>query len=237
MNPLEQFHHDIGEVEAKLCYAFREKSLLALAFTHRSFINENRGLTNEHNERLELLGDSVLGLLISDYLYHRFPDKSEGDLSAMRSQLVSAPACADYVASLGLGVHLLLGKGEQMNAGRGRDSILANLFEAIIGAIYLDGGVAAAKEFLFWNFGEQIDAILDEPIVNPKAELQDIAQKQFGQTPIYEVVGEEGPDHSKLFRVTVVINDKSVGEGVGASKKEAQQAAASQALERMREAK
>lgn len=233
MNPLEQFLHDAGTVEAKLCYAFREKALLTLAFTHRSFINENRGVATEHNERLELLGDAVLGLLISDYLYNRYPGRSEGDISLMRSQLVSASSCADYISSLDVNPHLLLGRGEQMNDGRGRDSILANLFEAIIGAIYLDGGLEAARDFLFWNFEEQIEAILEQPPVNSKAQLQDFAQKRFQKTPVYEVVGEEGPDHSKLFCIAVSINGERVGEGKGPSKKEAQQEAAADALKRL----
>lgn len=235
MNPIEQFLQDIGTVEAKLCYAFRDKSLLTLAFTHRSFINEHREITSHHNERLELLGDAVLGLLISEYLYERYPDRSEGDLSLMRSQLVSAPSCADYVNSLDLNPHLLLGKGERMNDGRGRDSILANLFEAVMGAIYLDGGIEATREFLFWNFGEQIEGMLEQPPINAKAQLQDFSQKRFQQTPTYEVISEEGPDHSKLFRIAVLINNERVGEGTGLSKKEAQQEAAADALKRMGE--
>lgn len=233
MNPLEQFYHDAGTVEAKLCYAFRDKGLLALAFTHRSFINEYRDIVSEHNERLEFLGDAILGMIISDYLYTRFPDCSEGDLSLMRSRLVAAGACANYTASLDLADHLLLGKGERMNDGRGRESILANLFEAVIGAIYLDNGIEAVKEFLMWNFLEQFETILDEPRLNPKAELQDYVQKNFQETPIYEVVSEEGPDHSKSFRIAVLIRGDLAGEGTGPSKKEAQQAAASDALRRL----
>lgn len=233
MNPLEQFLEDAGTVEAKLCYAFKDKKLLSLAFTHRSFINEYRDVTSEHNERLEFLGDAILGMLVSDYLFTRYPNCSEGDLSLMRSRLVAAGSCATYTAALNLADHLLLGKGERMNDGRGRESILANLFEAIIGAIYLDGGIDAAKDFLFWNFLEAIEAILDEPQLNPKAELQDYVQKNFQETPIYEVVGEEGPDHSKSFRVAVLIRGDVAGVGIGLSKKEAQQAAATDALKRL----
>jgi ribonuclease-3 len=234
MNPLQSLITDASIIEAKLGYAFRDKNILALAFTHRSFINENRNTTTECNERLEFLGDSVLGVIISEYLYRYLPSTPEGDLSYMRSRLVEAASCTAYVERLDLEQHLLLGKGERMyRDSKGRDSILADLLEAVIGAIYLDGGIEAVKTFIFKNFSQEIDAILKTPIRNWKAVLQDFSQKHHQQAPIYKVLEAVGPDHSKKFTIAVHICDTEVGRGEGASKKEAQQAAASDALSRI----
>ena len=231
MNAYEELIRCAPEIESKLGYTFKDRSLLALAFTHRSFLNENKEVSH-HNERLEFLGDSILGMLIADYLYRYLPSTPEGELSVLRSRLVEASSCYLYVQKYELAQYLLLGKGERMNDGRGRESIVADLFEAIIGAIYLDGGLDAAKRFLFRNFSPEIDAILKTPLRNFKALLQDYCQKKFQVTPVYKVLNEEGPDHSKIFKICVVINDKEVGYGQGASKKEAQQAAAADALTR-----
>lgn len=229
MNQIEYLHQNISIIEAKLGYTFRDHSLLILAFVHRSFINENRIIT-QHNERLEFLGDAILGMLISDYLYRYLPLTPEGQLSYLRSRLVEAGSCVSYVQSLGIASYVLLGKGERMNDGRGRESILADLFEAIIGAIYLDGGLEAAKDFLFRNFTPQIENILKRPLHNWKALLQDYCQKKYQQTPSYHVLQASGPDHSKVFEVSVLINQIELGRGKGASKKEAQQAAAADAV-------
>ncbi|CUI17648.1 ribonuclease III [Candidatus Protochlamydia naegleriophila] len=231
MNQIEQLIQHASAIEAKLGYAFKDHSLLALAFVHRSFINENRDIT-QHNERLEFLGDSVLGMLISDYLYRHLPSTPEGQLSYLRSRLVEASSCVNYIQALNIGNYLLLGKGERMNDGRGRESILADLFEAIIGAIYLDGGIEAARHFLFKNFTKQIEMILATPLRNWKAILQDYCQKKYQQTPLYNVLQESGPDHSKVFQISVLIQQQELGRGMGASKKEAQQAAAADALSR-----
>lgn len=231
MKTYEELIRCAPEIESKLGYTFKDRSLLALAFIHRSFINENKEVGN-HNERLEFLGDSILGMLIADYLYRYLPSTPEGELSVLRSRLVEASSCFQYVQKYDLGKYLLLGKGERMNDGRGRESILADLFEAIFGAIYLDGGLEAAKRFLFRNFSPEIDAILKTPLRNFKAILQDYCQKKFQETPVYKVLSEEGPDHSKNFKICVVINNKEMGYGQGASKKEAQQAAAADALAR-----
>ena len=231
MNAIKELIDHSNIIEKKLGYHFRNRSLLALAFIHRSYINEHRDV-NEHNERLEFLGDSILGLLISDYLYRNLPEIPEGDLSALRSKLVDAPSCVANIQKLQLEKYLLLGKGERMNDGRGRDSILSDLFEALIGAIYLDGGLEAAKRFIFENFGEEIDMALKSPLQNFKAILQDMCQKKFQQMPNYQVLTETGPDHSKLFDVAVLVEGYQVGRGCGSSKKEAQQAAAHDALNR-----
>jgi len=235
MKSLKKLFSDYTEIELSLGYSFQNKSLLALALIHRSFVNENRDKVDSHNERLEFLGDAILGLLISDYLYRYLPTKPEGELSYIRSRLVDASSCKFYVCKLKIEQYLLMGKGERMNDGRGRDSILSNLFEAIIGAIYLDGGLEAARKFLFQNFSEEIGKILTRPEKNWKAELQDYSQKKFQQTPIYNITKEEGPDHNKTFEIEVLINNKSYGTGKGSSKKSAQQDAAEIAFKTIEE--
>ena len=218
------------EIESKLSYTFKDKKLLTLAFIHRSFYNENRQIVSEHNERLEFLGDSVLGLLISDYLYQNLPMQPEGELSQIRAHLVEAGTCARCLQKLGFASDVLLGKGEKMNEGRGRDTILADLFEALIGAIYLDGGLEEARAFFWKHFEEDIQQVLKAPVHNWKAELQDYSQKKYQKPPLYKVEKETGPDHSKIFHVIACLADVEVGRGVGASKKEAEQAAAEDAL-------
>jgi ribonuclease-3 len=230
MNQMKSLVQNIPFIEKTVGYSFKEQSLLVLAFVHRSFANENRTVT-QHNERLEFLGDSVLNILISEYLYrHLPPETSEGELSFLRSRLVEASSCAEYMQSLPIFSYILLGKGERTNDGRGRESILADLFEALIGAIYLDGGIEPAREFLFSKFNQQISLILKTPVRNWKALLQDYSQKKYQCTPSYYVLKESGPDHSKIFEVSVHINQKEISKGIGSSKKEAQQAAAANAL-------
>jgi len=231
MNQIEQLLQNLSTIEQKIGYQFRDQSLLTLAFVHRSFINENKSMT-QHNERLEFLGDSVLGMLISDFLYHHLPMTPEGQLSYLRSRLVEATSCVNYLQHLNVSAYILLGKGERMNDGRGRESILADLFEAIVGAIYLDGGIEATQHFLFKNFQSQFEDILKTPLRNWKALLQDYCQKNFQQTPFYHVLNESGPDHSKTFEIAVIINKQEFGRGKGASKKEAQQAAAADSITR-----
>ncbi|CCB90626.1 Ribonuclease 3 [Waddlia chondrophila 2032/99] len=232
MNDLKELLSLSSEIEAKIGHTFKDKQLLSLAFTHRSYINENND-AHEHNERLEYLGDSILGFLIAEYLYKYLPNTPEGELSYLRSRLVEASSCVIYVQKLDLEQYLLLGKGEQMNDGRGRDSILADLFESLIGAIYLDGGMDAARLFLFKNFSKEIEEILKTPICNWKAQLQDYCQKKYRHPPLYKVVSESGPDHQKIFTISVLINNQEVGHGEGPSKKEAQQAAAKDAFSRI----
>lgn len=232
MRSYEELIRSAPEIEMRLGYTFVDKKLLALAFVHRSFINENKSVA-EHNERLEFLGDSILSLLISDYLYRYLPGTPEGELSYLRSRLVEAHSCMVYVQKLELSPYLLLGKGERMNDGRGRESILADLFEALIGAIFLDGGMEATKRFLFKNFSPEIDTILKTPIRNFKAELQDFCQKKFKEAPLYQVLEESGPDHNKYFVIAVVVQNNTLGRGEGNSKKEAQQKAAEEALKHL----
>lgn len=232
MNPME-IEANIREIERKLGYTFQNKSILFLAFTHRSFVNENRDRVSEHNERLEFLGDSVLGVVISEYLYKYLPETPEGELSYLRSRIVEASSCALYANQLEIEPYILLGKGEMMNEGRGRESILADLFEAIVGAIFLDSGLDEVRKFIFQKFSSSINEILQKPLHNWKAILQDYSQKNFQKTPVYEVIEENGPDHSKSFIISVSLNDQEMGRGSGNSKKEAQQKAAEDALRKM----
>jgi ribonuclease III len=232
MARFEDLIHNIPVIEEKIGYSFKDKSLLILAFVHCSYVNEHKEVPF-HNERLEFLGDSVLGVLIAEHLYLSLPTRPEGELSILRSRLVEAISCVTYVQKLNLSPYLLLGKGERMNDGRGRESILADLFEAVIGAIYLDGGLEAAKKFIFIHFSSEIDAIVQTPLQNWKALLQDYSQKKYQKHPLYKVTSETGPDHSKHFKIIVYLNDVEFGLGEGNSKKEAQQAAAADAISRL----
>lgn len=223
----------ISALESAIGYHFKNKALIMVACIHRSFANENRDFKT-HNERLEFLGDSILGLLIAEYLFVQLPETPEGELSFLRSRLVEASTCYTFAQKLQLDSFLSMGKGERLNAGRGRDSILADFFEAVIGAIYLDGGLEAARSFIFRHFQKEIEAIIKTPVHNWKALLQDYCQKQFQVTPQYKVLEETGPDHQKHFKVAIFVQDKNWGEGIGSSKKAAQQAAAEEALRNLK---
>jgi ribonuclease III len=233
MNPVEELIAHIPTIEEKINYTFKDKQLLILSFVHRSFFNEHRDLVQQHNERLEFLGDSVLGLIISDYLYEQLPLESEGFLSHLRSHIVEASSCAQLLNQLSIAQYVLLGRGERMNDGRGRETILADLFEALIGAIYLDSNLDSAKTFFFSHFSPQIQEHLRKPLRNWKAELQDYSQKKYQKPPAYKILKESGPDHSKVFHVVACIDEEEVGEGTGSSKKEAEQAAAEDALKKL----
>lgn len=233
MNPIEELTARVPLIEEKLNYSFTDKQLLILAFVHRSFFNENKSLISQNNERLEFLGDSVLGLIVSDHLYADLPQEAEGHLSHLRAHIVEAGSCSQLLNQLDVAQYILLGKGERLNDGRGRDTILADLFEALIGAIYLDGGLPAAKQFFFDHYSAKITQYLTQPQRNWKAELQDYSQKKHQKPPLYRIVKELGPDHSKTFQVIVSVGDVDIAEGEGASKKEAEQAAAQNALNKL----
>ncbi|MEN9654681.1 MAG: ribonuclease [Chlamydiota bacterium] len=233
MDLLSDLKHNLGIVEEKIGRVFVNKEWLILAFVHRSYANEHKGAVREHNERLEFLGDSVLGLCIADYLYRRLPHYPEGALSQLRSQLVDAGACAKYCQKLNLGPHILLGRGEQMTEGKMKPSILADVFEALIGALFLDGGLHAVLSFLLAHFEREMEEAIGSPSRNFKAELQDLVQKQRQKPPVYKVIEESGPDHAKQFHVMVCVNDVEMGLGLGASKKEAEQRAAFEALSKL----
>ena len=234
-DPYSKLKEKMKEVEEKIGYTFQDKNLLLLSFVHRSFVNEYRRIINRQNERLEFLGDSVLGLIIADFLYQTFPNHPEGSLSHLRSCLVDASACVSYLKKLKLETYVLLGKGERQSQGKGRASILANVFEAIVGAVYLDGGYTVVREFVLKRFDDLITKGMKGPSKNYKARLQEYSQKVFQKPPTYRVIRELGPDHSKDFTVVAMIGEEEVGLGVGTSKKEAEQNAASDALSKIEE--
>ena len=221
---------EIGVIEERIGYVFNNKELLALAFVHRSFYNEHRSEVSEHNERLEFFGDAVLNILISEYLYASFPAFSEGHLSHVRSYLVEAGMCAKLVQKLSLVEFILLGRGEKINEGKNKESIQADLFEALLASLFLDGGMEVVKVFFWSHFKLDVEELLKEPVRNWKAELQDYSQKKHQKPPVYKVLGEQGPDHSKLFHIAVYLEERELGHGIGSSKKEAEQEAAKEAL-------
>ncbi|OHA89650.1 MAG: ribonuclease III [Candidatus Zambryskibacteria bacterium RIFCSPHIGHO2_01_FULL_44_22b] len=223
---------DFNKFEEGAGINFKDKSLLKQAFTHRSYINENRALALEHNERLEFLGDAVLELVITDYLYGRMKDSTEGELTSLRSALVNADSCSRIAQALGANDYLLLSKGEAKDTGRARTYILANTLEAIIGAIYIDQGYEKAKVFILAHMTPLVEEILKEGAwIDAKSLFQEKAQEHYGQTPSYKTLRESGPDHDKHFIVGVYVGKEKYGEGEGKSKQDAEQEAARNALE------
>lgn len=211
---------------------FKDKNLLKQAFTHRSYINENRGTALGHNERLEFLGDAVLELVITDYLYGRLKDSTEGELTSLRSALVNADTCSLVAQTLGANDFLLLSRGESKDTGRARQYILANTLEAIIGAIYIDQGYEMAKNFILTHIAPLIEEILKGgDWTDAKSLFQEKAQEYTGLTPIYKTIRESGPDHDKRFTISVSVGGEPYGEGEGKSKQDAEQEAARQALD------
>jgi ribonuclease III len=233
MDHLQTFSINIPDLEDLIGYSFHNKRLLVQACVHRSFCNEHRDLFPQHNERLEFLGDSVLGLVISEHLYTKLPQEEEGYLSQLRSQIVDAATCAQLSEKIGVDRFVLLGKGERLNGGRGRDTIKADLFEALVGAIYLDGGFEKAREFIYRHCLAEMERVVRFPIRNWKAELQDYSQRKHQKPPLYKVLKALGPDHSKSFHVAVYVEDLEVGVGLGFSKKEAEVKAAQDALRKL----
>ena len=220
----------LTKLEQGLGYTFRNKALLENALTHSSYANENRERHLPDNERLEFLGDSILGFVVAEYLYRNFPDKPEGELTRIRADLVCERNLAEAAATIELGSYLLLGHGEEQGGGRKRDSIVSDAMESVIAASFMDGGFAAAKEI--------IDRLIlsNIPKGRPrnfdyKTAFQELVQRKKDQQIHYELTGESGPDHDKHFEVEVLLNGKVVGHGVGSSKKRAEQAAAEAAIE------
>jgi ribonuclease-3 len=230
MSALHPLQARLSDIEKRLGVIFKNKQLLILAFVHRSFVNEHRDVIDQHNERLEFLGDSVLGLVTSDYVYRRLPVHPEGVLSQLRSRLVDASACAKYLEKMQLADCILLGKGERVAAKQVKSSILADVFEALVGAIYLDSGYDIAAAFITSHFTKEIEETIGRPPRNYKADLQDYSQKHYQKPPTYKIMQEEGPDHAKIFQIAVFVDDRQLGAGAGSSKKEAEQQAALQAL-------
>lgn len=225
---------DFLKFSEKMGIEFNDLNLLKKACTHRSFLNENKGAGLEHNERLEFLGDAVLELVVTSYLFRKYSDKNEGDLTSYRSALVNTHSLARVATVLGVNDYLLLSKGESKDTGRARSIIMADSIEAIIGAVYLDQGYSAAANFISKNLLEviDIDEIVEKKLwLDAKSRFQERAQEETGQTPSYKTVKEVGPDHSKEFTLGVFIGDTQVALGTGLSKQEAEQKAAEKALE------
>lgn len=227
----QSYAPSLGELCRKLGVAFKDQGLLQQALIHTSYANERKGDTSQHNERLEFLGDAVLDLVISEYLFRRFGDLPEGELTKARAAVVCEPALARRSKAIGLGEHLLLGRGEAASGGRERISILADAFEAIIGAVYLDSGLIAAADFVLAQLADELDHIAEGNYPQDyKTLLQEVVQRTGDSKLTYEVIDERGPDHSKVFVVAVFVAGSKLGEGCGKSKKEAEQKAACQAL-------
>ncbi|MFC4991360.1 ribonuclease III [Rubritalea tangerina] len=222
----------MDSLEALLGYKFRNSLLLAEALTHPSLAYETQR-PHFDNQRLEFLGDAVLQLALTDHLYHLFPGFTEGDLTKMRARLVSKEALHNLSAHIKLGEYVLLGRGEEASGGRERASTLADAFEALLGAVYLDGGFDAARDVVLKVAKTEVEKISAKPEEkNPKGRLQEALQAILPESPVYKVVSEEGPDHDKHFVVEVHWNDKVLASGKGRNKKQAEAAAATTALEK-----
>lgn len=217
-------------LEEKIGYSFRDRSLLENALTHSSYANEHRAAGVPSNERLEFLGDSILGLVVADHLYRTRPDLPEGDLTRIRAALVCEGSLVQVAQALDLGSYLKLGKGEDHGGGRARPSIQADAVESVLAAVYLDGGISAARRLIQHFILDHISRVHDAS-KDHKTALQELVQRKTGQDLSYELVGESGPDHAKTFRMEVLLNGEAIGTGEGRSKKEAEQNAAAAAIQ------
>lgn len=223
---------DFSKFEKQIGYAFRNRELLTQAFTHRSYLNENRRPGAEHNERLEFLGDAVLELAVTEFLYTKYPESPEGDLTAYRAALVNTISISEAAISLGMNDFLLLSRGEARDTGRARSIILANAFEAVIGALYLDAGYTTARDFIAAQlFHKTEDVVAKKLWQDAKSRFQQVAQEKFGITPSYRVADQSGPDHDRKFVVGAYIGEEKIAMGEGKSKQEAEQDAAQKAIE------
>lgn len=220
-------------LEAKLGYAFHDRRLLENALMHSSYANENRARGYTSNERLEFLGDSVLGMVTATRLYHLYPDMPEGKMSRLRAELVCEQSLHAVALELNLGDYIRLGHGEARNGGRERPSILADAVEAVIAAMYLDGGLEPARQFIFDHILTGLAEGQMHHVTDYKTDLQERVQRKPGQTLEYTLISESGPDHNKTFTMNVLLNGQEIGQGSGRTKKEAEQAAAKCALERI----
>lgn len=221
---------DLSALESKIKLQFKDRNLLQSALTHRSYLNENRKWPLPHNERLEFLGDAVLELITTEYLYRNFPNP-EGELTNLRSALVNYKMLSEIAQELGIEEYILLSRGEAKDTGRARQVILANAFEALIGAMYMDQGFEVTRTFVNDFVIAKLAGILTAgKVLDPKSKFQELTQEKMGVTPHYKVLAEWGPDHSKSFEVGVFVGEKQVAKGVGSSKQEAEIAAAENGL-------
>src|SRR3990172_6996293 len=214
----------LENLEDKIGLKFKDKSLLKTAFIHRSYLNEHPKEKLPHNERLEFLGDSVLGMIVSEYIYEKYPTHPEGDLTNFRSSIVNARSLSKAASFLKLGDYLYLSRGEEATGGRTRQFLLANTFEALIGAIFLDLGLVEVKKFLSNYLLPSLEEIVEKKLYKDfKSQLQEKIQESVGTTPVYKIIEERGPDHAKIFRTAVFIDKKKIADGAGPSKQEAEQ--------------
>jgi len=224
---------DFKVLEESLGIDFKDKELLTQAFCHRSYLNENPTFLNGHNERMEFLGDAVLEIVVSEYLFKNYPEKEEGILTSLRAALVNSKMLCKIAKELGFSKFLLLSKGEKKETGRARQEILGNTFEAFIGAMYLDKGHDACREFIETHLLKELPSILEnDEFIDSKSKFQQVAQEKRKITPRYEVLKEWGPDHAKQFMAGVFLGDELIAQGEGLSKQEAEEAAAKIALDK-----
>lgn len=227
------FKTNIVAVEKLINYNFKKKQTLITALTHRSYANElKRQGFLYNNERLEFLGDAILELVISDYLYRTYPELPEGIMTLVRATVVKTTSLAEVITELGAGNHLILGHGEEKTGGRTKEYLLANLFESLVGAIYIDGGLKKATEFIKVSLFEKTDRVVStQAYTDPKTRLQEIAQQDYKITPTYTIITESGPAHERTYVAAVHIGEKQLADGSGSSKQKAEEAAAEKALE------
>ena len=223
---------DLSKLETILATSFSDKTLLSIAVTHRSFLNENRNVGHDHNERLEFLGDAVLELVVTDFLFRHYPQKAEGELTAIRAALVNTNMLSETASRLGINDFMRLSRGEAKDTGRARQYILANAFEAVVGALYLDQGYECARTFIARELLPRTEEIVEKRLwQDPKSRFQEKAQEVYGATPTYKSIKEEGPDHDRTFTIGVFIRDEQIAQGIGRSKQEGEQAAALKGLD------
>lgn len=235
MSKVKTEKNDLRSLEDNLNYKFNNRKLLALAMTHSSYANEYKMGIVENNERLEFLGDAILSLVVSQYLYKKYPNHPEGELTKIRAKVVCESSLAYAAKKIEIGKFLLLGKGEEATGGRVRESILADAAEAMVGAVYMDSDFETANSILLSNFESDIVHAVakGDLFIDFKTELQEMVQKKGKSTMEYVVVKEEGPDHDKRFYIDVIVNNESIGSGRGRNKKDAEQMAAKEALIRL----
>ena len=230
---MKERNSKLEEFAASINVTFKDISLLDRALTHRSYINENRH-SNKHNERLEFLGDAVLELIVSEFLFIKYPKRPEGELTSFRAATVKTSTLASTSRDLNVGKYLQMSKGEEATGGKDKDYLLANAFESILGSIYIDQGYNSCKKFvsevLIIKIAEIVEKRLD---IDSKTQFQEIAQRNYNTTPTYEVVKEDGPDHDKIFTVNVMVGKKVFGKGSGGSKQRAEDKAATEGLKKL----
>lgn len=225
---------DLTELEKNIGVTFADRGLLMQALVHRSYLHEHPGSAVQNNERLEFLGDAVLGFVIAEHIYHRYPELSEGGMTSLRAAVVRAQMLAQLADEIHLGEYLLMSRGEESGGGRSRPAILASAFEALLGAMLIDQGFGATRDFIIAQMAGVLDTIVRDRLGHDdKSSLQEVIQGLLGITPSYRIVATTGPDHQPLFTVEVSAGEQVLGSGSGRNKREAEQAAAAEALSRM----